>query len=371
MPEESDDSSLLSASDRAIFQYLDEMLSDPNEGSGQRSSATNSTFSQEPRQKPSQNSSQAKAKPQPASVATQTTPQTEPSAKRIQDKPVQRPIALKEQDNKVLTSSDTLLGFDKPIVVQQPATSEAPAKPVATKTATKTAVKPIIAATPELKPTPKPKATEKEAPPKTRLAEPPVAKAQPQIAVESEPLQPVKVEPVPVTEPVMEGDERLPPMTPWSDNGCPQWAQERFEVLLFKVAGLKLAVPLVTLGCIHQIEHKFHNLPGQQDWFIGILQTNLGNIKVLDTALCVMPEKYDADCRKDLNYVITLHGFEWGISCHEIMQSITLEPDDVKWRSQRGKRPWLAGTVVDQMCALIDTTGFHHVIRQVEKRNKQ
>jgi len=32
---------------------------------------------------------------------------------------------------------------------------------------------------------------------------------------------------------------------------------------------------------------------------------------------------------------------------------VRLEPDQVKWRSQQGKRKWLAGTVIEHMCALV------------------
>ena len=159
-------------------------------------------------------------------------------------------------------------------------------------------------------------------------------------------------------------------MKPWQETGRPEWAEGRFECLLFEVAGLKMAVPLVTLGAVHQIDRKFNELPGQLDWFIGILQTHLGNINVIDTALCVMPERYDPDSRADLEFVITLHGYSWGIACHKLLRSITLEPEDVKWRSQRGKRPWMAGTVVEQMCALIDPAGFHHVIQEAENRRR-
>src|SRR5690554_1912731 len=42
----------------------------------------------------------------------------------------------------------------------------------------------------------------------------------------------------------------------WLENGRPYWAQERFECLLFSVAGLKLAVPLVCLGGIHAIQER-------------------------------------------------------------------------------------------------------------------
>ncbi len=161
----------------------------------------------------------------------------------------------------------------------------------------------------------------------------------------------------------------LPPIDEgWSENGRPEWAQARFECLIFSVGGLKLAVPLVTLGAIHKIDKKFNSLPGQDDWFIGILRTpGGGNLKVIDTALCVMPERYKAEDREGLQFVISLHGYEWGLSCHEVSNSITLEPEEVRWRTWRGKRPWLAGTVVEHMCALIDPSGFHRVIERAEK----
>ncbi|RLU00501.1 chemotaxis protein CheW [Ketobacter sp.] len=154
----------------------------------------------------------------------------------------------------------------------------------------------------------------------------------------------------------------------WCPNGRPQWAQSRFECLIFTVNGLKLAVPLVLLGSIHPIDRRFNALPGQYDWFIGILQTpSAGNIKVLDTGLCVMPERHDPASRESLAYVITIHGFAWGLACHQVEKSVTLEPDQVKWRTQRGKRPWLAGTVLDYMCSLVDTDGFQHIINQAEQ----
>lgn len=177
--------------------------------------------------------------------------------------------------------------------------------------------------------------------------------------------------PPPVPEPISpapEAEQKAEPAPQPLPSAQPPWARERFECLIFKVAGLKLAVPLVCLGAIHQIDRKFNALPHQSEWFIGILQTpSAGNIKVLDTALCVMPERYDVASRESLAYVITIHGYRWGLACHELEKSITLEPHQVKWRTERGKRPWLAGTVIDHMCALIDTDGFHGMIEQAEQ----
>ena len=221
-------------------------------------------------------------------------------------------------------------------------------------------VKPVSAAPP-----PAPTSAAAEAP-KAKIANPPPVEEKPPEPVPEQ--APVPAPALPEVESASALEEKLPQVSEWCDNGRPPWAQERFECLIFNVAGLKLAVPLITLGAIHRIDRKLNALPHQSDWFIGILQTSAaGNIKVLDTALCVMPERYDPAARDQLGYVITIHGYRWGLACRDVEKSITLEPDQVKWRTQRGKRPWLAGTVIDHMCALIDTDGFREVIQKAEQ----
>ncbi len=133
------------------------------------------------------------------------------------------------------------------------------------------------------------------------------------------------------------------------------WSDEPFECLLFDVAGLTLAVPLAALGTIYTFEPaELTPLFAQPDWFIGILPAQSGNLKVLETARWVMPERYTADMRDDLKYVISINGFDWGLAVHQVRHSIRLEPHQVKWRTQRGQRAWLAGTVIEHMCALLD-----------------
>lgn len=132
-------------------------------------------------------------------------------------------------------------------------------------------------------------------------------------------------------------------------------AEEPFECLLFDVAGLTLAVPLAALGSIYPFEpDELTPIFGQPDWFIGILPTPQANLKVLETARWVMPERYTAQMRDDLKYVISINGYDWGLAVHQVRNSIRLEPSDIKWRTQRTKRAWLAGTVIEHMCALLD-----------------
>ena len=138
-------------------------------------------------------------------------------------------------------------------------------------------------------------------------------------------------------------------------SGRPHWGAEPFECLLFDVAGLTLAVPLVCLGSIYPLDGKqLTPIFGQPEWFLGMLPSQTGNLKVLDTARWVMPERYKDECRDGLQYVISVEGFDWGLAVHQVSRSIRLDPGEVKWRSQRSQRPWLAGTVIDHMCALLD-----------------
>ncbi|MBS9763469.1 chemotaxis protein CheW [Pseudomonas mosselii] len=153
------------------------------------------------------------------------------------------------------------------------------------------------------------------------------------------------------------------PTPPASVDGRPDWAAEPFECLLFDVAGLTLAVPLVCLGSIYTLAgQELTPLFGQPDWFLGILTCQAGNLKVLDTARWVMPDRYRDDFRQGLQYVISVQGYEWGLAVHQVSRSLRLDPNEIKWRSQRGQRPWLAGTVIEHMCALLDVAELAELI---------
>ena len=158
----------------------------------------------------------------------------------------------------------------------------------------------------------------------------------------------------------------LPPSNtppPVETDGRPSWAAEPFECLLFDVAGLTLAVPLVCLGSIYSLAgHELTPLFGQPEWFLGILPSQAGNLKVLDTARWVMPDRYRDDFKQGLQYVISVQGYEWGLAVHQVSRSLRLDPNEIKWRSHRGQRPWLAGTVIEHMCALLDVASLAELI---------
>lgn len=154
-------------------------------------------------------------------------------------------------------------------------------------------------------------------------------------------------------------------------NGKPQWAQERFDVLLFSVSGLTLAVPLISLGQIQKLNDELTPIFGQANWFMGLLPSAHGKIRCVDTALFVMPERYKPEFRDGYRFIVTINGHPWGLAVDEVKQPIQLEPASVNWRGVRSQRPWLAGTIKDHMCALIDIPMLGKILAQQDKNSAQ
>lgn len=195
------------------------------------------------------------------------------------------------------------------------------------------------------------------------LEQPDIKRQLPQVALREPLISEELISQLPVSTPVIEQEQEqviiAPAVAETVKTEEPlthsSWADSAFECLLFEVAGLTLAVPLQLLGSIHPFEaDELTPLFGQPDWFIGILSTQQTNLKVLETARWVMPERYTAEMRDNLKYVISINGYDWGLAVHAVHHSIRLEPEQVKWRTQRAKRAWLAGTVIEHMCALLD-----------------
>lgn len=53
-----------------------------------------------------------------------------------------------------------------------------------------------------------------------------------------------------------------------------------------------------------------------------------------------------------------LDNSSWGLACEKLVNTVTLNQDDVKWKEQSGRRPWLAGLIKERMCALLDVSAL-------------
>lgn len=122
-----------------------------------------------------------------------------------------------------------------------------------------------------------------------------------------------------------------------------------FQALFFLVKGIRFAVPLVNLGGIFQCE-KITPLFGKPKWFMGIADIRGKKMNVVDTLKWV---KSDAPASDKYEYMIALDKTLWSIGCDELEGNRILSKDSVTWRQKAGNRPWLAGIVKKEMCALL------------------
>ena len=137
----------------------------------------------------------------------------------------------------------------------------------------------------------------------------------------------------------------------------PDWANEPFQCLSFQVAGVTLAAPLEKLNGIVELAEEITELPGYAPWVIGLLPNRGQNVQVVDIARIIMPDENDVASKPAadrMKFVILLEDGKFGLVADSISQVLRLEADDVRWRSEQSKRPWLAGTVIEKMCAILE-----------------
>lgn len=136
------------------------------------------------------------------------------------------------------------------------------------------------------------------------------------------------------------------------------------ECLIFKVAGLKLALPLPMLGGVFNANDDVTPLFGQAKWSLGVWQSETDTLTIVDSAQLIMPERGALLADQGYRYIIQLDRSPWALACQEICDTMTLKHDSIKWRGEGSKRPWLAGTVISEMCALIDVSGMLRMLEQ-------
>jgi purine-binding chemotaxis protein CheW len=144
-----------------------------------------------------------------------------------------------------------------------------------------------------------------------------------------------------------------------------EFPDKPFQALFFEVAGLVLAVPLKELGGIHNLT-EINSLFGKPKWFKGVMLNREQKLNVVDSALWVMPEKFDTEKASsiDYKYLITLGDSNWGLTAERLVETEMVHPDSVKWRNGQGKRPWLLGTIKEKMCALLHVSDLIAMLEQ-------
>lgn len=197
--------------------------------------------------------------------------------------------------------------------------------------------------------------------PEESREEPAPTPAEPVTEVQAEPVTEVDQAQSVVTEVAVDEPQPQAQQSP-----VPEWAEQRFQCLLFKVSGLSLAVPLVKLNSVIAWDENITETPNRTDWYLGLIQHLQKQVKVIDTALLVLPENrrdaLDLASADRLGHILLVDDYKWGLACDSIGDVVWLTKDEVKWRQNKQTRPWLAGTSLQHLCAIMDTEVFANML---------
>jgi purine-binding chemotaxis protein CheW len=137
----------------------------------------------------------------------------------------------------------------------------------------------------------------------------------------------------------------------------PEWAQQEFQALFFKVDQLILATPLIELSRTIKFDRKPTKIPGQPPWFLGLMDVHDSRIGILDTGQLVFGKNRGSQRNLEQNpfkRILITQDNRWGLACDEILSIGKLKPDTVRWRTNRQTKTWLIGTVIEELTAVVD-----------------
>lgn len=124
-----------------------------------------------------------------------------------------------------------------------------------------------------------------------------------------------------------------------------------FQCLLFHTLGSEFAVPLAALSGILRWDGQAAKLPGQPVWHRGVIPYRDGKLGLVDLDVLLGVRTLE-DVPE--TYILAFAEGRFGLLCKELLPPKTLTKEDVKWRKERGDRPWSLGTLREQLCPLMD-----------------
>ncbi|MDF1584548.1 MAG: chemotaxis protein CheW [Methyloprofundus sp.] len=137
----------------------------------------------------------------------------------------------------------------------------------------------------------------------------------------------------------------------------PRYAQDEFSALFFKVGNLVLAAPLTDLSRAIKFDGKVTKIPQQPLWFMGLKAELEQKIGILNLAYLIQGKNRagtrDYQQQPFKNVILTEDG-QWGLACDELLAIAKLTPEKVRWRTDRQNKPWLIGTVIEQLVVIVD-----------------
>ncbi|MES9834149.1 MAG: chemotaxis protein CheW [Candidatus Thiodiazotropha sp. DIVDIV] len=144
---------------------------------------------------------------------------------------------------------------------------------------------------------------------------------------------------------------------PQQVSGLPDWVENEFQVLLFKVNGITMGIPLNALKGILNYNGEASQLPGQPGWSLGVVLNREEKVVVIDSARLFMPERLTEDERIKPQQLLIIGAGDRALAVDSICNTLNIEKDGVRWRSGVPSNPWYAGIIIQELSVLLDVDG--------------
>lgn len=121
------------------------------------------------------------------------------------------------------------------------------------------------------------------------------------------------------------------------------------KCFVFTVAGLKLVLPLARVTEVVDFSECRSAAAGSL--LLGELVQNGHTVPVLDSARIMLP---DRNVTSSYQWLVIIDHGSYALACDSVEPNMDVAHDAVRWRTHFTKRRWLAGTLLQQRCALLD-----------------
>lgn len=134
----------------------------------------------------------------------------------------------------------------------------------------------------------------------------------------------------------------------------PDWAADPFQVLMIRVRGVDLAVPLHDLDSIVRWNGQATSIPGQPGWQRGLYLHKEKRVSLVNLTRLIMPERELAGSAVLSGYLLLVGSSRWGLICDTIQRPRLLQAADVRWSRNRQFRSWSHGIIIGNLCVLLN-----------------
>jgi purine-binding chemotaxis protein CheW len=137
----------------------------------------------------------------------------------------------------------------------------------------------------------------------------------------------------------------------------PDWVKNGFQVLMFKVKGITMGIPLNSLVGILNYNGDANQLPGQPAWSLGIVLNRDEKVVVIDTARLLMPERLTGDETSNPQQLLLIGDGDRALAVDGICNTLQIDKEGVRWRHGSHDKPWYAGIIIQELSVLLDVDG--------------